>query len=76
MITELQFTDNLIYSKLSLLSSEPLKQELLLYIDYLLNRQFTNQGKKSIRKFGCGKGMFVMSPDFDKPLEDFKEYMP
>jgi len=34
-------TDKLIYSKLSLLSSEPLKQELLFYIDYLLNRQFT-----------------------------------
>jgi hypothetical protein len=25
--------------------------------------------------FGCAKGMFEMSPDFDEPLEDFKEYM-
>ena len=25
--------------------------------------------------FGCLKGMFEMSPDFDEPLEDFKEYM-
>ena len=25
--------------------------------------------------FGGAKGMFVMSPDFDEPLEDFKEYM-
>jgi len=76
MITQLQYTEQLIYSKLSLLSSEPLKQELLFYIDYLLNRQFTKQETKRTRKFGCGKGMFVMSPDFDEPLDDFKEYMP
>jgi hypothetical protein len=28
------------------------------------------------RKFGMGKGtVLYMSPDFDKPLEDFKDYM-
>lgn len=27
-------------------------------------------------KFGCAKGPgFYMAPDFDAPLEDFKEYM-
>ncbi len=27
-------------------------------------------------KFGCAKGPgFYMAPDFDEPLEDFKEYM-
>lgn len=27
-------------------------------------------------KFGCAKGKgFYMSPDFDEPLEDFKDYM-
>ena len=27
-------------------------------------------------KFGCAKSPnFYMSPDFDEPLEDFKEYM-
>jgi len=77
MTTELQLTDNLIYSRLSLLSSEQLKQELLSYIDYLLSKQFENQEKKRRKpKFGCAKGMFIMSPDFDEPLEDFKEYMP
>lgn len=25
--------------------------------------------------FGCMKGMFKMAPDFDEPLEDFKDYM-
>jgi prevent-host-death family protein len=28
-------------------------------------------------KFGCAKGPgFYMAPDFDEPLEEFKEYMP
>lgn len=27
------------------------------------------------RKFGCGKGMFIMHDDFDEPLDDFKEYI-
>jgi|GEM_PF-1982939 hypothetical protein len=31
--------------------------------------------KKSRPKFGSGKGFFIMAPDFDEPLEDFKEYM-
>ncbi|MDZ4787606.1 MAG: type II toxin-antitoxin system prevent-host-death family antitoxin [Blastochloris sp.] len=31
---------------------------------------------KKKRGFGCGKGSgFYMAPDFDEPLEDFKEYM-
>lgn len=25
--------------------------------------------------FGGGRGLFKMAPDFDEPLEDFKEYM-
>jgi len=25
--------------------------------------------------FGCAKGQFKMTPDFDEPLEDFKDYM-
>ena len=30
---------------------------------------------KPRRRFGSGKGLFQMAPDFDAPLEDFKEYM-
>jgi hypothetical protein len=26
-------------------------------------------------RFGSMKGMFTIMPDFDEPLEDFKEYM-
>jgi len=35
----------------------------------------TNENKKKVPEFGCAKGMFVMSEDFNEPLEDFKEYM-
>ncbi|MBK8039676.1 MAG: DUF2281 domain-containing protein [Verrucomicrobiaceae bacterium] len=28
-----------------------------------------------LKGFGCLKGKISMSPDFDAPLEDFKEYM-
>jgi len=76
MLTQLQYTDNLIYSRISMLSSENLKQELMFYLDYLLNKQFTEKEEKRKPKFGCAKGMFIMSPDFDEPLDDFNEYMP
>jgi hypothetical protein len=31
--------------------------------------------KKKQPKFGSAKGQIYISPDFDEPLEDFKEYM-
>jgi hypothetical protein len=36
----------------------------------------TQEKPKITPKFGCAKGMFKMSDDFDEPLEDFKDYMP
>ena len=30
---------------------------------------------KGRRQFGSAKGMIWMSEDFDKPLDDFREYM-
>lgn len=27
------------------------------------------------RQFGLHKGKYTMAPDFDEPLEDFKDYM-
>lgn len=39
-------------------------------MDFLLEKN-----KKHSLKFGCLKGVFKMSEDFDEPLEDFKEYM-
>lgn len=31
--------------------------------------------KRRMRRAGTGKGLFTLSPDFDAPLDDFKEYM-
>ncbi|GAB3502276.1 DUF2281 domain-containing protein [Emticicia fontis] len=56
--------------------SEELKKDLILYLDFLLSKQFSeSQLQKRVPKFGSGKGMFKMASDFDAPLEDFKEYM-
>jgi len=71
-----------LYSKIELLP-EHLKKQVMDYIEFLLTREANGhqpkQPKASSSKvkpgFGGAKGMFVMSPDFDEPLEDFKEYM-
>ncbi len=68
--------DQEIYSKLFLLNSENLKQELLNFMDYLLTKQFEEVSTKKIPQFGCAKGKFRMSDDFDEPLDHFDDYMP
>jgi len=52
---------------------ENLKKEVSDFIHFL---KLKKKPKKKIteRKFGCAKGFFTMSKDFDAPLEDFKEY--
>ena len=66
--------DNIIlYSKLSALPDN-LKSEVSDFIDFLTMKSKKNP-KKVKPKFGSGKGMFIMKPDFDEPLNDFKEYM-
>ena len=45
-------------------------------IDYLICRAKKEKSATQTKsKFGIAKGMFIMSPDFDAPLEDFKDYM-
>lgn len=51
---------------------EAMKQEVIDFIEFLKLKKKTKIKK---RKFGCAKGMFTMHPDFDEPLDDFKEYM-
>jgi hypothetical protein len=62
-----------LYTKISVLPND-LKSEVNDFIDFLLTRR-----KKEIKnkkpKFGCAKGHIYISPDFDEPLTDFKEYM-
>lgn len=62
-----------IYNKLHYLNPS-LKEEVNDFIDFLLSKQ--KKKKNRIKpQFGCAKGRFKMSPDFDEPLDDFKEYM-
>jgi len=68
-------TDKLIIKNIQLLP-EQLKKEAL---DFILFLQKRVSDKKNIpvakRKFGSHKGKYILSKDFDAPLEDFKEYM-
>jgi len=62
-----------LYSKLASLPDH-LKLEVSHFIEFLtLKAKNTKEKKKPV--FGSGKGMFMMKPDFDEPLDDFKEYM-
>jgi hypothetical protein len=62
-----------LYSKLASLPDD-LKSEVGDFIDFLATKAKKNQ-QKAKPKFGSGKDMFVMGPDFDEPLDDFKDYM-
>lgn len=57
--------------------SENLKLEVLHFIEFLQTRSSENSNlvKVGKRKFGYAKGKYTISPDFDEPLEDFKDYM-
>lgn len=66
--------DNItLYSKLATLPDD-LKAEVSDFVDFLATKRKKSLEKKKPR-FGSGKGMFIMKPDFDEPLDDFKEYM-
>lgn len=62
----------LLYSKLASLPDH-LKSEAGDFIDFLALK--AKKKAKARPTFGSAKGMFVMKPDFDEPLDDFKEYM-
>jgi len=62
-----------IYTKLETLPKD-LKQEVSDFIDFLMQKSRTKK-KKVIPQFGSAKDKIKMSPDFDAPLDDFKEYM-
>ncbi|MFM8330943.1 MAG: DUF2281 domain-containing protein [Candidatus Methylumidiphilus sp.] len=70
-------TEQLIASKIQQSKSEPIKQELLFFLEYLLTKQNTKPTGTTtiIPRFGCAKGTFKMADDFDAPLEDFADYV-
>ena len=52
---------------------ETLAQKIGVSVEYVKNECGFSRKKEPV--FGCAKGQFVMSKDFDEPLDDFKDYM-
>jgi len=64
-------TDSELYEQI--LSLPPnLKKEAL---EFIASLQLRTNLKPKERQFGCAKGLIEIKPDFDEPLEDFREYM-
>jgi hypothetical protein len=61
-----------LYTKLESLP-KALKAEVSDFIDFLFEK--SRKKKKPVPKFGSAKGKIKLSPDFDEPLDDFKDYM-
>ncbi len=54
---------------------DQLKQEVLHYAEFLQSKYNTQNQKPKRRKAGSAEGKFKLAPNFDEPLEDFKQYM-
>ena len=54
---------------------ENLRKEVDNYIELLLEKHEEADHSKKPLRFGMMKGTFVITDDFDEPLDDFKEYM-
>jgi hypothetical protein len=66
-----------ILAKYNALPAE-LKKQVEDFIDFMVQKSKEGGVKapeKKKRVAGLAKGMIKMMPDFDEPLEDFKEYM-
>lgn len=70
-------TEELIIPKLNGLS-ENLKIEVLHFVEFLQTKNQNLEPKieqEPKRKFGYAKGKYKISPDFEEPLDDFKDYI-
>ena len=67
-------TDFQLYNQITNLPPD-LKKEVADFVEFLKLKKSKEPEKIKERKFGCAQGLFTMSPDFDEPLEDFKEYI-
>lgn len=63
-----------LYKKLQTLPAH-YQTEVKDFIDFLKAKQQKSDQPKKLPVFGSAKGQFKMSPDFDKPLDDFAEYI-
>jgi hypothetical protein len=66
-------TDLQLYTQISSLPAD-LKKEVSDFVEFLKQKAKPKARLKK-RQLGAAKGLILMSPDFDEPLEDFKDYM-
>ena len=43
--------------------------------DFIASLKIRSMNRPKERQLGCAKGLISIAPDFDEPLEDFKDYM-
>lgn len=67
-------SNNILLEKVAKLPDN-LKSEVSDFIDFLLSKIPQSKEDKNKPVFGSEKGMLTMRHDFDKPLEDFEDYM-
>ena len=66
-------TENQLYQEILSLPTD-LKKEVSDFVAFLKQKSKATKQIKE-RQFGYAKDFFKMAPDFDEPLDDFKEYM-
>ncbi len=66
-------SDLQLYTEISSLPAD-LKQEVSDFVEFLKLKTKTSKALKE-RQLGCAKGLITLTPDFDEPLDDFKDYM-
>ena len=54
---------------------EQLRQEVMHYVEFLQAKYSAQKQKAKRRQAGSAEGKYKLAPDFDAPLQDFKEYM-
>lgn len=67
-------TDLQLYKEIESLPAD-LKKQVRDFMEFLIEKTKSTKRKKPEAVFGYLKGKITMSPDFDEPLEEFKEYM-
>ncbi len=51
-----------------------LRAEVANFVEFLKNKS-KSKPKLKAREFGFAKGKIILSPDFDEPLDEFKDYI-
>lgn len=66
-------TDTTLKLEINSLPKE-LRAEVADFVEFLKTKS-KSKPKLKAREFGFAKGKIKLSPDFDEPLDEFKEYM-